>query len=141
MGLMHKYFHSGNIINQTLTHYYITDFGMCKPLSENDPEKIYGVTPYMAPETLSRGEYTQVFLLVWLKFYPNEMHPEAIYTSRLMPKLTVPEYSKQQLFSIPKNMIIEDEENETQFDIQTSLEDSKGQQCDIVKPSFQYAVV
>ncbi|RHZ74612.1 hypothetical protein Glove_220g53 [Diversispora epigaea] len=38
---------------------YITDFGLCKPVTENDPEKIYGVIPYMAPETLSRGEYTQ----------------------------------------------------------------------------------
>ncbi|RHZ87626.1 hypothetical protein Glove_33g221 [Diversispora epigaea] len=59
MGLMHKDFHSGNIVNQSLTISYITDFGLCKPVTENDPEKIYGVIPYMAPETLSRGEYTQ----------------------------------------------------------------------------------
>ncbi|RHZ51812.1 hypothetical protein Glove_469g29 [Diversispora epigaea] len=38
MGLMRKDFH---------------------PVSENDREKIYGIIPYMAPETLSRGEYTQ----------------------------------------------------------------------------------
>ncbi|RHZ78063.1 hypothetical protein Glove_168g168 [Diversispora epigaea] len=59
MGLMHKDFHSGNIVNQTLTLSYITDFGLCKPVTENDPENIYGVIPYMAPETLSRGEYTK----------------------------------------------------------------------------------
>ncbi|RHZ75492.1 hypothetical protein Glove_213g160 [Diversispora epigaea] len=59
MGLMHKDLHSGNIVNQSLTLSYITDFGLCKPITENDPEKIYGVIPYMAPETLSRGEYTQ----------------------------------------------------------------------------------
>ncbi|RHZ84595.1 hypothetical protein Glove_79g36 [Diversispora epigaea] len=59
MGLMHKDFHSGNIVNRALTECYITDFGLCKPVSENDPEKIYGVIPYMAPETLCRGEYTQ----------------------------------------------------------------------------------
>ncbi|RHZ55533.1 hypothetical protein Glove_414g18 [Diversispora epigaea] len=59
MGLMHKDFHSGNIVNQDLTLSYITDFGLCKPITENDPENIYGVIPYMAPETLSRGEYTQ----------------------------------------------------------------------------------
>ncbi|RHZ73656.1 hypothetical protein Glove_230g124 [Diversispora epigaea] len=59
MGLMHKDFHPGNIVNQTLTLSYITDFGLCKPVSENDPEKIYGVIPYVAPETLIRGEYTQ----------------------------------------------------------------------------------
>ncbi|RHZ86167.1 hypothetical protein Glove_54g50 [Diversispora epigaea] len=59
MDLMHKDFHSGNIVNQNLSLSYITDFGLCKPVTENDPENIYGVIPYMAPETLSRGEYTQ----------------------------------------------------------------------------------
>ncbi|RHZ79166.1 hypothetical protein Glove_151g70 [Diversispora epigaea] len=59
MGLMHKDFHSGNIVNETLRLSYITDFGLCKPVTENNPENIYGVIPYMAPETLSRGEYTQ----------------------------------------------------------------------------------
>ncbi|RHZ77934.1 hypothetical protein Glove_168g5 [Diversispora epigaea] len=59
MGLMHKDFHSGNIVNQTLSLSYITDFGLCKPVTENNSENIYGVIPYMAPETLSRGEYTQ----------------------------------------------------------------------------------
>ncbi|RHZ45211.1 hypothetical protein Glove_687g8 [Diversispora epigaea] len=56
---MHKDFHPGNIVNQTISLSCITDFGLCKPVSENDPEKIYGIIPYMAPETLSRGEYTQ----------------------------------------------------------------------------------
>ncbi|RHZ48653.1 hypothetical protein Glove_543g15 [Diversispora epigaea] len=59
MDLMHKDFHSGNIVNQSLTLSYITDFGLCKPVTENDPENIYGVIPYMAPETLSRGKYTK----------------------------------------------------------------------------------
>ncbi|RHZ82291.1 hypothetical protein Glove_109g257 [Diversispora epigaea] len=39
--------------NQTPIKCY---FGLCKPITENDPEKIYSVIPYMAPETLSRGE-------------------------------------------------------------------------------------
>ncbi|RHZ69648.1 hypothetical protein Glove_281g64 [Diversispora epigaea] len=59
MGLMHKDFHSGNIVNQSLSLSYITDFELCKPVTENNPENIYGVIPYMAPETLSRGEYAQ----------------------------------------------------------------------------------
>ncbi|RHZ45136.1 hypothetical protein Glove_689g15 [Diversispora epigaea] len=58
-GLMHKDFHSGNIVNETKISSYITDVGLCKPISQNDKEKIYGVIPYMAPETLNRGEYTQ----------------------------------------------------------------------------------
>ncbi|RHZ76407.1 hypothetical protein Glove_198g65 [Diversispora epigaea] len=212
MDLIHKDLHSGNIVNQTLTLCFITDFGLCKPVSENDPEKIYGVIPYVAPETLSRGKYTQssdiysfgmVMLEVltsyppyyniphnanlvmdickgfkpeikckipqffkeimekcwnfeplnrptakelksrldeyfyggeirkqvkaanksnknFIKYGPGEMHPEAIYTSRLIPKFTTttPEYdtfnSRQQFFSIPDNIIVEDEENETQ---------------------------
>ncbi|RHZ61870.1 hypothetical protein Glove_345g41 [Diversispora epigaea] len=58
-GLAHKDLHSGNIVNTSITNSYITDFGLCKPISENDQEKIYGVIPFMAPETLGRGEYTQ----------------------------------------------------------------------------------
>ncbi|RHZ82342.1 hypothetical protein Glove_109g235 [Diversispora epigaea] len=210
MGLMHKDLHPGNIVNQALTLSYITDFGLCKPVTENDSEKIYGVIPYMAPETLSRGEYTQasdiysfgmVMLEVltsyppyyniphdenlamdickglkpeikckipeffkeimgkcwnfephnrptaeelkyqlkeyfygdkirkqikaadksnenFIKYDPNKMHPEAIYTSRLIPKITISEYdtfnSRQQFFSIPDKIIVEYEENETQ---------------------------
>ncbi|RHZ84243.1 hypothetical protein Glove_84g11 [Diversispora epigaea] len=40
MGL-HKDFHSGNIVNQSLTLSYISDFGLCKPVTENDLENIY----------------------------------------------------------------------------------------------------
>ncbi|RHZ57702.1 hypothetical protein Glove_384g12 [Diversispora epigaea] len=58
-GLIHKDFHSGNIVNETKISSYITDFGLCNPVSQNDKEKIYGVIPYMAPETLNSGKYTQ----------------------------------------------------------------------------------
>ncbi|RHZ84568.1 hypothetical protein Glove_79g22 [Diversispora epigaea] len=200
MGLMYRDFHPGNIVNQTLALSYITDFGLCKPVTENDPEKIYGVIPYMAPETLCRGEYIQasdiysfgmvmlevltsyppyyntphnenlamdickglkpeikceisqflkeIMVKCWnfeplnrrtvkelefqltgyfyanksnknfIKYDPKEMHPEAIYTSRLIPKTTIPGYdtfnSRQQFFSIPDNIIVEYDENETQ---------------------------
>ncbi|RHZ84483.1 hypothetical protein Glove_81g67 [Diversispora epigaea] len=213
-GLMHKDFHSGNVVNQDLIKCYITDFGLCKPVTENDPEKIYGVIPYMSPETLSRGEYTQAsdiysFGMVmieiltsyppyyniphdanlvmgickglkpeikceipqffkeimekcrnfepfnrptakeleiqfdkycstlhkndewkkqvkavdesnknFIQYDPNKMHPEAIYTSRLVSELTISECdtvnSRQLFLSIPDNIIVEDKENETQ---------------------------
>ncbi|RHZ46782.1 hypothetical protein Glove_606g112 [Diversispora epigaea] len=206
MGLMHKDLHSGNIVNQTLTLCQITDFGLCKPVTENDPEIIYGVIPYVAPETLSRGEYTQAsdiysfgmvmlevltsyppyyniphdanlvmdickglkpeikceipqllkelmekcwnfdplnrptaYYLIFqlgkiakqikmanesnksfIQFDPNEIHPEAIYTSRpitMTGLIPMPECdtfnSGQQFFSIPDNIIVEDEETET----------------------------
>ncbi|RHZ77087.1 hypothetical protein Glove_186g15 [Diversispora epigaea] len=230
MGLMHKDFHPGNIVNQFLNLSYITDFGLCKPVTENNPEKIYGVIPYMAPETLSGGEYTQasdiysfgmVMLEVltgyppyyniphnvnlamdickglkpeikceipqffkeimekclnfeslnrptakelefqlnkymqgdeirkqikaanksnknFIKYDPNEMHPEAIYTSRLIPKITIPKYdtfnSRQQFFSIPNNIIVENEENETQ-EMELSKVSSSLEKSDFLNPA------
>ena len=35
---VHKDFHSGNIVNETKISSYITDFGLCKPVSQNDKE-------------------------------------------------------------------------------------------------------
>ncbi|RHZ88341.1 hypothetical protein Glove_23g101 [Diversispora epigaea] len=40
----------------------------------------------------------------FIRYDPNEMHPEAIYTSRFIPKTTIHKY----------DTFIEDEENETQ---------------------------
>src|SRR5688572_13788096 len=59
-GLVHKDFHSGNIVmNKSSSFYisYITDFGLCKPISrdfsqEDKSKEIYGVLPYVAPEVL-----------------------------------------------------------------------------------------
>ncbi|CAG8601207.1 2755_t:CDS:2, partial [Racocetra fulgida] len=51
-GLMHKDFHSGNLVGTSLEYnYYITDFGLCKPIGSKDT-RIYGVLPYVAPEVL-----------------------------------------------------------------------------------------
>src|SRR5207302_700057 len=38
---------------------YITDLGLSRPVNETDDGKVYGVMPYVAPEVLQRGEYTQ----------------------------------------------------------------------------------
>ncbi|EXX52892.1 kinase-like domain-containing protein [Rhizophagus irregularis DAOM 181602=DAOM 197198] len=39
---------------------YITDLGLCQPANvESDNKKIYGVLPYVAPEVLRGGKYTQ----------------------------------------------------------------------------------
>ncbi|RHZ36414.1 protein kinase domain-containing protein [endosymbiont GvMRE of Glomus versiforme] len=57
--LIHKDFHSGNII--MLDNFsYITDLGLCKPANEASKEnKIFGVMPYVAPEILLEKPYTQ----------------------------------------------------------------------------------
>ncbi|CAG8529453.1 16056_t:CDS:2 [Acaulospora morrowiae] len=61
-GMVHKDFHSGNIVMESLTCACITDFGLCKPIGEaHDTEStnIYGVLAYVAPEVLKGREYTK----------------------------------------------------------------------------------
>ncbi|RIB09873.1 kinase-like domain-containing protein [Gigaspora rosea] len=60
--LVHKDFHSGNIVNESLHRPFITDFGLCKSVSQDSSStEIFGVLPYIAPEVLhTKGkEYTQ----------------------------------------------------------------------------------
>ncbi|KAG9294838.1 hypothetical protein G9A89_008530 [Geosiphon pyriformis] len=58
-GLVHRDFHSGNILRHEKL-VYVTDLGMCRPVNEpEDAKKIYGVLPYVAPEVLRGGKYTQ----------------------------------------------------------------------------------
>ncbi|CAB4421477.1 unnamed protein product [Rhizophagus irregularis] len=62
-GLIHHDFHCGNMLKDgNITT--ITDLGLCQPAnvksSQNEYEKkVYGVLPYVAPEVLRGGEYTQ----------------------------------------------------------------------------------
>ncbi|CAI2188458.1 11906_t:CDS:2, partial [Funneliformis geosporum] len=56
-GLVHKDFHSGNILSD-YTECYITDLGLCCPASETKKENIFGVIPYVAPEVLNKKPYT-----------------------------------------------------------------------------------
>ncbi|POG58014.1 kinase-like domain-containing protein [Rhizophagus irregularis DAOM 181602=DAOM 197198] len=62
-GLIHHDFHCGNILKDD-DYTMITDLGLCRPAnvksSQNVYEKkVYGVLPYVAPEVLRGGEYTQ----------------------------------------------------------------------------------
>ncbi|RGB27367.1 kinase-like domain-containing protein [Rhizophagus diaphanus] len=62
-GLVHRDFHCGNML-QVDRYTTITDLGLCQPAnvksSQNEyKKKIYGVLPYVAPEVLRGGEYTQ----------------------------------------------------------------------------------
>ncbi|RIB10545.1 kinase-like domain-containing protein, partial [Gigaspora rosea] len=57
--LVHKDFHSGNIVNENMYSSYITDFGLCRPVSQDSSSKgIFGVLPYIAPEVLYGEKYT-----------------------------------------------------------------------------------
>ncbi|RIB00800.1 kinase-like domain-containing protein, partial [Gigaspora rosea] len=58
--LVHKVFHSGNIVNQNMYSSFITDFGLCRPVSQDSSSaEIFGVLPYIAPEALYTKEHTQ----------------------------------------------------------------------------------
>ncbi|RIB20739.1 kinase-like domain-containing protein [Gigaspora rosea] len=57
--LVHKDFHSGNIVNETMYNPYITDFGLCRPASQDLSSKgIFGVLPYISQEVLYGEKYT-----------------------------------------------------------------------------------
>ncbi|EXX54462.1 kinase-like domain-containing protein [Rhizophagus irregularis DAOM 181602=DAOM 197198] len=62
-GLVHCNFHCGNILNSYNNFTLISDLELCRPAnlipSQDDYKKIYGVLPYVAPEVLREGEYTQ----------------------------------------------------------------------------------
>ena len=49
--LIHCDLHSGNILTQGGAC-FITDLGLCGPVDDESSNKIYGITPYIAPEVL-----------------------------------------------------------------------------------------
>ena len=52
--------HSGNIFSHGTNWSVIGDLGLCQPLNEKDnPNKIFGVIPYLAPEVLLKNPYTK----------------------------------------------------------------------------------
>ncbi|CAB4411488.1 unnamed protein product [Rhizophagus irregularis] len=57
-GLIHRDFHSGNMINMANQIISITDLGLCRPMNAQNNDT-YGVLPYVAPEVLRGKEYTQ----------------------------------------------------------------------------------
>ncbi|RIB17567.1 kinase-like domain-containing protein [Gigaspora rosea] len=67
--LVHKDFHSGNIVNQNMFNSYITDFGLCKPVSQDSSSKaLFGVFPYIAQRYYIQMERNtlknQIFILL-----------------------------------------------------------------------------
>ncbi|UZO22815.1 uncharacterized protein OCT59_015164 [Rhizophagus irregularis] len=63
-GLIHRDFHCGNMLKDD-SDTIISDLGLCQPANvkssqNNEYEKqVYGVLPYVAPEVLRGGKYTQ----------------------------------------------------------------------------------
>jgi serine/threonine protein kinase len=88
--LVHRDFHPGNILNKkdlinSSLSCYITDLGLCRPANETNPENVYGVCSYMAPEVLRKKSYTPASDIYSLGIaayellansypYPGELH-------------------------------------------------------------------
>ncbi len=56
--IIHRDFHSGNILYENDFDIVISDLGISKSSLDNNDGKIYGILPYMAPEILQGIEYT-----------------------------------------------------------------------------------
>src|SRR3989337_3824621 len=56
--IIHRDFHSGNILYENEVDVVISDLGISKSSIDDDEDEIYGVISYMAPEILQRKEYT-----------------------------------------------------------------------------------
>ena len=62
--------HSGNIFSYYIGGSEIGDLGLCQQVvdKKNNPNKIFGVIPYLAPEVLSKKPYTKesdIYSLEW----------------------------------------------------------------------------
>ena len=55
---IHRDLHSGNFLYlQSSQRFRVSDLGFCGP-ADKSPTSIYGNLPYIAPEVISRKEYT-----------------------------------------------------------------------------------
>ena len=57
--MIHRDFHTGNILVKRADHQVISDMGLCGKVGNMDKTKIYGVMPYVAPEVLKGKPYNQ----------------------------------------------------------------------------------
>ena len=58
---IHHDLHSGNIFSYDIQYSLIGDLGLCQQVvdKKDNPNKIFGVIPYLAPEVLSKKPYTK----------------------------------------------------------------------------------
>src|SRR5205823_13125992 len=58
---IHHDLHSGNIFSYDIDYSRIGDLGLCQQVvdKKGNPNKIFGVIPYLAPEVLSKKPYTK----------------------------------------------------------------------------------
>ena len=77
---IHHDLHSGNIFSHDIWNSEIGDLGLCQQVvdKKGNPNKIYGVIPYLAPEVLSKKLYTKESdiysfgMIMWGIYYRKE---------------------------------------------------------------------
>ena len=70
---IHHDLHSGSIFSYAIGNSIIGDLGLCQSLIEKDnPNEVFGVIPYLAPEVLSGKPYTKESVIY---FMSNHQHP------------------------------------------------------------------
>ncbi|GBC13917.1 kinase-like domain-containing protein [Rhizophagus irregularis DAOM 181602=DAOM 197198] len=98
-GLIHRDFHSGNMINVGNQIISITDLGLCRPMNAQNNDT-YGVLLYVAPEICKQAEEADEInkdlpsltaLLSNTNTLSYTTHPQAIYTSRILDFIDLPE--------------------------------------------------
>ncbi|RIB09217.1 kinase-like domain-containing protein [Gigaspora rosea] len=82
--LIHRDLHSGNILQDNLHIAYIADLGLSMStniaLATEGERGVYGILPYIAPESLDRGQYTTASdiysfrIIMWEVLYGNLYH-------------------------------------------------------------------
>src|SRR6266496_2508692 len=79
-GIVHKDFHSGNVLVYEKVLPFISDLGMCQPVNDKQSVKngVYGVIPYMAPEVLRGYQYTKAADIYSFGIIMNEIMSEEI---------------------------------------------------------------
>jgi serine/threonine protein kinase len=106
--LVHRDFHTGNILVRNEYWPYISDMGLCGKVDDIDGTKVFGVMPYVAPEVLKGEKYTQAadiysfgmlmyFIATGKQPFYNRAHDQYLVISiceGVRPKIDEPEAPK-----------------------------------------------
>ena len=92
--LMHRDLHSGNILIQGGTC-FITDLGLCGPVDDKSSGKIYGITPYIAPEVFQEKKITKesdiysIGMLMWEIFAGHPPFDDRAHNGNLILNIVI----------------------------------------------------
>src|SRR5215213_1376329 len=92
--LIHCDLHSGNILIQG-GFSFITDLGLCGPVDDKSSGKIYGITPYIAPEVFRGKKITKesdiysIGMLMWEIFAGHPPFDDRAHDGNLILNIVI----------------------------------------------------